>query len=343
MVKLIRPKKFLSLPFILSLATIFTAGYWLFNTFVFTPKLVASDIDVGTFMPKMVIERIIRVENRGWASLYIYNVKTCCGATLPDGFPKKISPRTVSYIPIRLEMPVSYTPLKRIVALKTNDPKQPISKILIHGKPNTSVKITPPMVHLGYVKGGKFSDVAKIQMQNKPASSCYATSSSPHIKVLLREDTADHIISVDLELTEHMPRGKFKEYLYIKTNVSKNENLIVPISGTLERGLRPRPEKVFFGIVKEKTLVSRCIRLEIIGSGWETVKIEDIGFDGLDTKLKRESQKTFKLCICLNPLKMPPLLNCSIRLHNLYGDAVQIPVLAVHKKILKDATGQNIR
>ncbi len=303
-----------------------------------TPRLEATNIDLGTFVPGQTLERVVKIRNLGWKTLILYDAKACCGTTLPQGFPKQIGPRSSAYIPVRIQTSTKYNSLHRKIALKTNDRTQPVSNILIHGEPDTCITVNPEKVLLEYiVEGGAFSNIAEVKMQNKPEKSAYITTSSHYIKAWLDEDPdVDNVYRVNIEISRNTPRGDLVEYIYIKTGISDRPNITIPITAKVERGLRPRPERIFFGVIDGTIRISRSIRLIVIGPEWESFEVENFEHDGIEAEIEQENLKHFKLNIHIYPLKMRALLDTFVTLRNSSGNEMTIPLFAVHKKYLQD-------
>ena len=170
-------RRYLILILIIGVGTI----VWLFFGIVFVPKLVVSDLDLGVFQPGQVVERVLSIENRGWKSLVIDDVNTCCGVTLPFDYPKKIRSRSASFVVLRMRLPFTYNPWNRTLLLKTNDRNNPTTKIHIRAQPDLAMKIVPPAVNMGYIIADKhFADVAKIRTTTETKISRYITASSPY-------------------------------------------------------------------------------------------------------------------------------------------------------------------
>lgn len=307
-------------------------GWLLCGGLVPGPRLVVSDVDIGTYIPGQTIERAIRLENRGWRSLTIHGAIVCCGMSLPGGFPKNIAPRSTNFIVVRVPTPREYTALEQKIALTTNDRTNPVSRITIRGKPDTSFTATPTIIDLGYiVAGDRFPGVSTIRMVNNEKRLLNIVTSSPNIRASFRESSENGAIEIDLETAEETRRGKLQEYIYIRTGIPSQPNVIISILGKVERGLRPRPEQAFFGVVKSKTAVSRRISLEVIGQGWETVQVEPPACDGIEARLEQKDKKRFELHLSLDPSRIPQRLNSFVTLRGSSGDTMQIPILAVRK------------
>jgi len=305
---------------------------WLCFNRIFGPKLIVSDLDLGVFIPGQVVERALSIENRGWKSLVINDVKTCCGVTLPFDYPKKIRPCSTAFVVLRVHLPFTYSPWNKSFLLETNDRHNPATKIHIRAQPDPAFKTEPPSVNMGYIISGKrFADIARIHTSAETRLSRYITASAPYLKPSLREVASSGCYTIDLEVSKNAPRGKVKEYLYAKTDTPRKRVIIVPFSTTIERGLRARPEQVFFGVVGGEVVISQHVRLKVISPQWKTFEIEPSDYNGFTAEVVQKNNDTFDLHVSLDPTKIPQRLNSFVSLRSPSGDTVQIPILAVRK------------
>jgi hypothetical protein len=306
---------------------------WLMVRSMLRPRLIVSDVDIGTYIPGQTVERVIHLENKGWRSLAVHKAYVCCGMSLPDGFPKRIAPQSINSIVVHMCTPRGYTALYNKVTLKTNDPTSPVSIIAIRGKPDTSITVDPPIVDLGYViAGDKFPSVLKIRLADNKNWPNFV-SSSPQIILSSHDSSKNDAIEIDLEIAREADRYKLREYVYIKTGIPSQPNIIIPVRANVERGLRSRPEQVFFGVVKGKKVISRRISLEVIGPGWETIQVKPSPCDGINARVEQKDINRFELHVSLNPEKMPQFLKSYVTLLGMSGDTMQIPILAVRKTL----------
>jgi hypothetical protein len=192
------------------------------------------------------------------------------------------------------------------------------------------MKVTPSSVSLGYiVPKSKFPHIAKIQTEKTPKGTPYITTSSPHLKAFLHNNVENNIIGIDLEIAGNAPRGKLKEYVYVKTGVRSRPNVIIAVSGVVEQGIRARPEVVFFNVIKREQILSRTIRLQVIDPSWKTVKVEPVEQQYIQVNLQQLDEDNFELQVSLYSSKMPAVLDFPITLRNEHGDAMLLPLLAV--------------
>lgn len=336
-------KKDYHMAFLISLTILMAVCLgWLVIRSKLEPRLAVSDVDIGTYIPGQIVERAIRLENKGWRSLTIHEANVCCGTSLPDGFPKRIAPQSTNSIVVRMRTPRGYNALEKKITLKTNDPKNHVSIIAISGKPDISITVNPPSVDLEYVVAGRkvANAVTFLIPDNKQPTFSFITSSpniqisSPHSIPARRFGNREYNMFVmDVSVDKETPRGLLQEYIFVKTGITRRPYVVVPVKGMVERGLRVRPKQVFFGMVAGKSIVNRVIRLEVIGPGWDSVKIETPGFPGITAKVQQKDENEFRLHVSLDPAQMSVKLKSHITLHGYNGDTIQIPVLAIRKPL----------
>jgi len=306
------------------------------------PSLFVSYVDIGTYKPGQVIERLVKLENEGRGSLIIHDAKACCGLSLPYGFPKRIPAKSADVIVLRFRAPASPAPLEKVFALYTNDPINPVKTVFVRDMPDLPFYASPPNVDLQYIIPGEKVEkaLAFLITDNEQAAFTFSTS-SPNIQISSPRnidarsfgDKEYNTFVVDVSVDKETPRGPMQEYILVKTGFAKRPYVVVPVKGMVERGLRIRPEQVFFGMVIGESIVNRIIRLEVIGPGWDFIKIGQSGFPGISAKLQQKGQKKFELHVSLDPEGMPKKLKSFITLEDSSGDTLQIPVLALRKTL----------
>lgn len=303
------------------------------------PRLFVPYVDIGTYMPGQVIERVVRLENEGWGSLIIHEVK---GMSLPYGFPKRIHAKSTDVIVLRFRAPDGPIPLERNITLHTNDPKEPVMKVFMRGMPDSPFYASPSKIDLKYiVPGENVEKVVAFLTPDNNHSDFSLVASSPNIKIssarnipARRIDEKEYqIFLIDVGVNKEIPRGAMQEYILVKTGLAKRPYVVVPVKGIVDRGLRVRPEQVFFGMVKDESIMNRIIRLEVIGPGWDSIKIGPLGFSGISAKLQKKREQKFDLHVSLDPAGMPKILKSYITLEDSSGDTIQIPVLAMQKTL----------
>ena len=308
------------------------SAIWLFAHLSGRPRLAVSDVDFGSYIPGQTLERVVCIRNKDRRALAIYAVEPCCGMTVPFGFPATVGPRSVAYVVVRLDTPASYGPIGATLTLRTNDPRNTLAHIAIRATPDDSVTVRPTRIDLGYVVAGStFADVSTIAVAERWAAAPVAVASTPDLTASLRQSADGKDVQIDLRIAEEAPRGALHEYLYVKTGVARQPNVIIPVLATIERGLRPRPQQVYFGPVAGAGAVSRRIALEVIGSGWDTPHVESVACEGMEARLARTGDGRLELCVSLDPTQMTQTVNGHITLSSGTGDSIEIPVIAVRK------------
>jgi len=297
------------------------------------PEVIVSDLEVGVFTPGQTVERVLPIENRGGRTLEIRNVKACCGVTLPLGYPQKIAPRSSSCIVLRIHLPFTFHPWERTLALTTNDRKRAAVSVRLTAQADPALKIEPATIDLGYIADGNcLANAATIRTAAATELSPYIAASVPYLKASLRKDTSGRGHVLDVAVAENAPPGRVREHLYVVAYTPPRRLTAVPVSGTIEHGLRARPEQVFFEVGGEKTTRARHIRLRVIHSQWRSFAVESSDCRAISAQLSRIDDNTFDLHVSLDPTQVLSSLDTLVRLRNPDGDTLQIPVLAIRRK-----------
>jgi hypothetical protein len=297
-----------------------------------SPKLVVSNLDLGTFVPGSELERTIAVTNKGWRTLNISDVNTCCGCTIRN-VPLKIAGGSTGFLSFKLRTPNGCGEFRREIKLATNDPKNRRKRVVLHGLPDNSIIAKPVFINLGHVVPGvNLSDIIELQAEDTNQFNPYVVTSAPYLKASLHSCQVEGSVRIGLEITKDAPRGKIAEYLYSKTGIDGRPNIIIPISGTIERGLRIRPEVAYFGSIGRNQAITRSVRLQVLDPIWKEIRVvvpeEDMG---ISANLERKNDNNLILNVVLDPSETPPVLSSCVVLKNSMGDTLEIPVYAVRK------------
>lgn len=319
---------------------------WSWAKSFFVPKLVVSDIDIGNCVPGQAVERTIVIKNEGRRPLLIHEAKTCCGVSLPYGFPKKIPARSTDVIVLRLRTPDGLVTIEKDITLHTNDPGEPVKKVFVRGTHSAPLYALPSLLNMKVIVAGKTLDKAVTFMiaDNKQAHWSVVTSSpnlhtsEPRRIPAKRIGNKDYELFVmDVGVDKDASRGPLQEYIYVKTGIAGRRYFVIPVEATVERGLRVQPQQAFFGVVKGASKVNRIIRLEVIGPGWDSFKVNSSECPFIKTNVERKGEKKFELHISLDPTHMPKKLKSALTLESASGDSLHIPVLALRKNAPSDA------
>ena len=330
---------------IISMPIVIVAGAvtgWFWLTMTRGPELVVSDIDLGTYTSAHTLERALRLQNRGPGELVIDNAATCCGISQVGDLPKRIPPKSSDVIVFRIKPEASPFPYEKSFALHTNDSRKPVKKVFVRGTPDMPVYVSPGSIDLKHVVAGEqLSEAALILIADNKQATFSVVTSSPNIQAspprrVPRKRLGNRVydrFAVDVRVDKEAPRGPLHEYIFLKTGIADRSYVVVPVRGMVECGLRVRPKQVFFGMVASEAIVRRIIRVEVIGPGWDSIRIGPSNSPGIAAKLQQKSEKKFELHVSLDPVRMPDKLKSKLTLQNSSGDTIQIPVLAMRKTL----------
>ncbi len=297
-------------------------------------KPLVFQSDIGEFVPFEATERAIIIENPGRRVIIINEVRPCCGVFLPYGFPKTIHPQSTAAMVVRVFCLDS--PFEKAIKLITDDPVYPIAECVIRGKPDFSAPYAIKTIILGKIVPGQTFPLAwGILKGNGPDLKCSFFSSSKYITAFVQEADQHGSVGVDIRMSKDAPRGKLVAYLFATTGVQARPTFSARLEAEVERGLRARPENVFFGVVKDEAVVSKRIGLEVLEPGWDKVEVDRPSEEYLEAQVVQVGPSKYELRVSLNPEKMPKILNTVLTLHDGSGDSLQVRVIAAQSTSMK--------
>jgi hypothetical protein len=299
-----------------------------------SPKPLVFQSDIGEFVPFEATERAIIIENPGRRFITINEVRPCCGVFLPYGFPKTIHPQSSAAMVVRVSCFDSA--IEKAIKLITDDPVHPVAECVIRGKPDFSAPYAIKTIKLGkIVPGQTFPLVWGILKGNGPDLKCSVISSSMYITAFVQEADQHGNVGVDISVSKDAPRGTLVAHLFATTGVQARPTFSARLEAEVERGLRARPENVFFGVVKDEAVVSKRIGLEVLEPGWDKVEVDRPSDECLEVQTVQTGPSKYELHVSLNPEKMPKILNTVLTLRDSSGDSLQIRVIAVQSTSTK--------
>ncbi len=113
-----------------------------------------STRDFGTVQEGDVVEESFSFENRGKGMLLIDSVKTSCGCTAALATSKQLAPGESGRIGVKFRSRGFKGKVKKKVYVESNDPKNPRLTLVLTGKVNRDIDVTPTFVRIGKLAVG---------------------------------------------------------------------------------------------------------------------------------------------------------------------------------------------
>jgi hypothetical protein len=226
-------------------------------------------------------------ENIGDEAVEIGRIKTTCGCTETAITGKVIAPGQRGKIDVEVNLDKVRGPFNHLVIVETNDKTTPIVKTRITGRTfNTQLTFRSQLVlntipRLGSTSqsfvlkdpGDESLKAENIKFRISPASftdhngplnvQARATPYDSKEHSLLTADGNDVVVEVDVAAGESAPIGEFEALLEIMTQIPGNEQIKIPIRGTVISNIMAKPAALFFSSVngepisKSITIASR--------------------------------------------------------------------------------------
>jgi len=301
------------------------------------PRLsTCGRVDVGILRPGQTeLHAVLAVENTGWRRLIIDDVVTCCGISLPYGFPKEIAGQSKAYVVLRADLPRSNKPYRRSVTLITNDPVRRRAQVELYAEPDRSVVVVPPSISLGYVTPGAARPGAvRVIVKEAGWLPRHISTSSDNIFAVFHADGDKNTGSVEIRVSDACLAGKLAECVYVRTGYARRPNIIIPVSAFVERSWRPRPRTLFFGVVEDSDkAIVESIRLLRIDPKAGPPRIAYHPYC-VGARLTEKPDDSFELRVELDMMQMPNILRDHVIIEDGAGNATEVPIIAVRRKTI---------
>ncbi len=241
--------------------------------------------------------------NKGTRDLHMEDVKTSCKCTLVTDVRKTISPGESSRICVRYRFGENRGRFSQAVAVRSDDPYFPLTKLVLVGNGIQKVKIAPSALTFGRLAAGMSATArcfvsytgdshfeVKSAISNSKHLQVRAASVTPallkHLKPLATGVTMDecrnlYVVESVIDTTG-MDLGKQKFVVEIVTNLRECPTVTLPAKLTVVSRVETLPNRVFLGEVSESDLVHETVIIKSRLGSEITIESVDSGATGLN-------------------------------------------------------------
>lgn len=306
------------------------------------PRLVAAEpiFDAGTVSKGERVKVDFVLENQGQADLEISDVRPSCGCTVAS-FDKKIPAGGKGKVHAELETIDFQGPIAKTVTVLSNDPANPRLTLTIKVKIEPHIAVTPGYARYIYVQTLDPGTVSQTlwaidypDFQLLEVKSPYPFVSASFHEAKGEEAKAEGVgrqWRIDMTIQPDAAVGPLREFLVVKTNHPKQQEVRIPISGFVRPLMHLTPQVADFGKV-EKITEAREIELSLVNFGEDAVTISGVDSDvaGVSAQVEAtEAGRRFKVKVKLAPGAAKGDLQTKLRIKT---SAAKMPVLELPVK-----------
>lgn len=303
-------------------------------------------VDFGTIAPDSPVTRVIRIQNAGGRDLRVTTIASSCGCTIVGGMPNIIGPGRQENMTIQLTAPSMRGPFESSIAIKTNDPEDPLQKIQIKSVVLPEVAIEPHTFDFGLVSPDELPKTVGVRILTEDM---YGRVQIGDPKTttnwigLAQSDQNDMSVKLYATLKPGVSGGVLSERVVVPyiTATNQKKELTISVHGQVLSSVKAIPASLIIpvGFQNERSLKihyqHKPVRILDIT---ESESIKNL----IEIKSKEDSDGGVRITIKITPagVQMRPVTGSQItgKLHLLLEDAppqepelFQVPIVLVYR------------
>lgn len=264
----------------------------------------------GTVMQGDVVQHNFALHNDGEAELIIERIVPGCGCTATKLDADVIKPGASGRLQISFDTKGFSGQKERIISVYTNDFVEPSVRLLLKGKIDTSIVVTPPRVAFNNVVRGVADPrnsqevLVKIKSSEQNLELTDLISTSEHLEVDELESSPRRK-RLRVSVVGDAPEGALREQILIGLKGGSRPNINIPVYASVKGLLRLQPRSLSFGILEGEQPVSRAARLKSLAPG--DVKIKEIKVDNPAVSVESMTAKAgsaYVIKVLVNPSQL---------------------------------------
>ena len=298
-----------------------------------TPRILFDEYiyDFGEAEQQQEIVHTYRFKNIGDRDLTISRVRTTCVCAAGVIGKRTIHPGEESQIEIRLRTGRRFGREFHSIYIHSNDPEQPIIRLVIAGTVKRRIIIVPRRVFFGEVtravRPTKEVRIFDAESDSLEIAAVESTSKFVLVKSMPTEDGHKKGVKVSITLREDTPFGELKERVIIRTKKENVAKIEVPVMATVRSPIQLSPDSLFF--VYKGDVETRKVAIWCNDNHALTITRIETDLPFISVKVSPiEQHKTFEISVTLKPDAQLDTLKGMITIHTATLDQplIRIPV-----------------
>lgn len=235
-------------------------------------RVETDSVDLGTTAPGALITRSIRLWNAGVAPLHITRIQTSCGCTAAQVVKSILSPGEETILSATVKARSIRGPGSVAIDLYSNDPRQPMRRVVLGFTTGEDTYLEPSVVDLGMLAVENLPMTKTTRLILAPPGSelgldfgrgMSITSDSPNVVPTIADTSEANIKTLSLCLQKGAPIGQVRATLHVRDREQKID-LGLNVHATVRGRFRAAPSTLILGPVSP---AGHDERLEVIVTG----------------------------------------------------------------------------
>lgn len=220
-------------------------------------SVTPASIDLGVMEQKQETKTSVMITNNGGGQLIIHNVEADCGCTVPTLAKDTLGPGESTVIDITFNSKRFLGKVIKMVTIESNDPRNPITEVLLTATIQTALIIDPANQHVGFPIGLAGED--RTQQVTFTATEdvdleleCNGTRKNEFEVRVINDYEGDPKVSVvEITLPAEAEPGTKRDIARVSTNIEGFETVDLDIRGMVQAEISFRPAEVNFRYKKD--------------------------------------------------------------------------------------------
>lgn len=278
------------------------------------------------------IKHTFILKNIGQKPLKILSVEETCVCTVSLLSQDEIPPGKTVNISTVLTVPSENQRVKERLLVLTNDPVQNLMELTLKGEAFIPLKTFPERLACGIQPPLQNSLTKRVSLHLQEGVEILGVKTdSKHIKATIK--TTNNIPHVEVRLMPTLPVGQFSYNLlldYVYKGKQTTHNILT--FGEVVGELQVIPNRLFLGLIKEPTTMSKTITIKARGSHPFQIKSVDASSKAIIVKLEEDVTKThYNLTATISPKAKPGELmgNILINTSSSVQPTIRVPFFGI--------------
>lgn len=287
----------------------------------------APEYDFGKALGGSQINHIFTIKNIGQKPLKILSVTETCACTVSVLTQDEIPPEGTGNISTVLTVPSGNVEVRESLLVLTDDPTQSTLTLTLKGHAFIPLTTFPEHLAFGNQKPLQEPLTKQISLHlQEDVQILGVRTDSEHLKATL--EIANGIRHVDVQLLPSIPVGMFSQHLLIDYRYQGQQTIHdIIVFGEVLGELQVTPKRLFFGMIKEPSTVSKTITISARDAQpFKITSVEPPTKGVVFTLTTNEDKTRTQVTVSIVPTAKPGELSGDVVIHT--SSAIQ-PILRV--------------
>jgi len=207
------------------------------------PKITFQEAayDFGHTPQGTTITHTFSFRNDGGVDLVIDNVRTSCDCTTTAPAVRIVPPGTRGTIEVHLDTTRDFGHKSRTIAVYSNDPTQPVTRLTLIGTVDADVTADPSAVYVGHLARGQTAP-NDVRIRAIGHASVGPITSGGHVVDAILSDADHGAKRLRIAIKPDAPQGRFSDSVQVRTTGARRPLMTITVAGIVDDTAAAAPE-----------------------------------------------------------------------------------------------------